>query len=148
MNLKLVVNFLTIIIILSSVSLSQPRKVMERISTMKKVKLLDVLDLDTKQEEKVLLLYNKYEKLIRENRETAKEIDEKLEDAIRDGDDEKLTQLIDEFLKNRDQAIKIIEQKDAEFKAILSLEKYATYLLFEKRFKEEIGKHLMKRRGR
>lgn len=145
MNLKLMPKLLFVLILISSFAIAQPRKVMERIATMKKVKMLDVLDLESSQEDKLLVIYNKYEKMLLENRENSKEIEQELREAIRSEKESDIITLSDTFIANRDEVMTIIKEKDTAIKEILSPDKFATYLIFEKRFKEEIGKHLMKR---
>lgn len=131
----------------SMIALAQPAfRAKERITEFKKLKLLEVLDLDEQTSNKFLSKYNSTEKLIGEKRE-------KLHDAILD-----LEYLLRKKAKNEDiqkqSQIVMDEQRNLmntmfeqqkELKSVLNEEQFAKYLIFENRFRGEIQKFLIKR---
>lgn len=143
---KLVFSFLILTLAMNLVA--QPKRAKERISTLKKVKLLEVLDLDESTSEKVLLKYNAWENKIEDQMEKIDEVEEELVKAIKKGNKEDIKNISSKFEKERDKIVQIAMERDKDMKSILTDEQYAKYLIFEKRFRRELGEQLMKRRGR
>lgn len=143
---NLVFKLLIIIIFSSTVTFTQEgREIMERIQTVKKVKLLDVLDLDESTSEKLLLKYNSFENRTQELLKEFDEVEEKLEDAIREKNSSEIKRLTEEFLKVKASIVSLSDERDGAIKKILTPEKFATYLLFEKRFRKELSREIIKR---
>ena len=143
---KLVFSFLILTLAMNLVA--QPKRAKERISTLKKVKLLEVLDLDESTSEKVLLKYNAWENKIEDQMKKIDEVEEELVKAIKKGNKEDIKNILSKFEKERDKIVQIAMERDKDMKSILTDEQYAKYLIFEKRFRRELGEQLMKRRGR
>jgi len=143
---KLVFSFLILTLAMNLVA--QPKRAKERISTLKKVKLLEVLDLDESTSEKVLLKYNAWENKIEDQMKKIDEVEEELVKAIKKGKKEDIKNISSKFEKERDKIVQIAMERDKDMKSILTDEQYAKYLIFEKRFRRELGEQLMKRRGR
>jgi len=143
---KLVFSFLILTLAMNLVA--QPKRAKERISTLKKVKLLEVLDLDESTSEKVLLKYNAWENKIEDQMKKIDEVEEELVKAIKKGNKEDIKNISSKFEKERDKIVQIAMERDKDMKSILTDEQYAKYLIFEKRFRRELGEQLMKRRGR
>ena len=143
---KLVFSFLILTLAMNLVA--QPKRAKERISTLKKVKLLEVLDLDESTSEKVLLKYNAWENKIEDQMKKIDEVEEDLVKAIKKGNKEDIKNILSKFEKERDKIVQIAMERDKDMKSILTDEQYAKYLIFEKRFRRELGEQLMKRRGR
>jgi len=143
---KLVFSFLILTLAMNLVA--QPKRAKERISTLKKVKLLEVLDLDESTSEKVLLKYNAWENKIEDQMKKIDEVEEDLVKAIKKGNKEDIKNISSKFEKERDKIVQIAMERDKDMKSILTDEQYAKYLIFEKRFRRELGEQLMKRRGR
>jgi hypothetical protein len=138
--------YISISIVFSSLIFSQPsRKLMERIQTIKKVKLLETLDLNEDRSEKVLIKYNTYEDKFTQKIQEFDEVESDLEEAIYDENESKIIELTKKFLEIKDQLFRINEEKDNALKEILSSEEFAKYLIFEKRFRQELSRELIKR---
>lgn len=135
-------------ILLFSSLYAQPRKAKERISMLKKVKLLEVLELDESTSEKVLIKYNAWENKIEEQMERFDEVEEELAKAIKKGNKEEIKSISNKFIKERDKIIEIAMERDKDMRTLLNDEQFAKYLIFEKRFRKELGEQLMKRRGK
>lgn len=140
--------FLLLILTTFSLSLfSQPRseKIRARIQTMKKVKLLDVLELDEATSEKLLIKYNTYEDKFENKLKEFDDVEQKLEDAVKSGNSSVINETTQKFLEIKTEITSISEEKDAAIREILSDQKFAIYLIFEKRFRKELSKELIKR---
>jgi Skp family chaperone for outer membrane proteins len=132
----------------SSLQMSAKEKNMERIKTMKKIRLLEVLDLDAAASDKFLAKYNEYEgkheKKMEEIRAQLKELRGMLEDnnktnpAIKDKVNN-LTKLQGEFHNS-------ILERDKEMKMVLDEYTYAKYLVFEMGFKDKVMEKMMEMR--
>lgn len=139
--------FIVLFALASIIALAQPAfRAKERITKFKKMRLLEVLDLDEQTSNKFLSKYNSAEKLIGEKRD-------KLQDAILDleyllhkkakkEDIQKQSQIVMDA--QRDLMNTMFEQQK-EIKSVLSDEQFAKYLIFENRFREEIQKFLIRR---
>ncbi|MGQ9820039.1 MAG: hypothetical protein ACUVQ1_09000, partial [Candidatus Kapaibacteriales bacterium] len=131
----------------STLLFAQPAfRAKERITEFKKMKLLEILDLDEQTSNKFLSKYNSAEKLIGEKRE-------KLQDAILDleyllrkkakkEDIQKQSQIV---MDAQSDLMNTMFEQQKEFKSVLNDEQFAKYLIFENRFREEIQKFLIKR---
>lgn len=140
--------FLIVIISFSTSLYSQaPRKIMERIQTIKKVKLLEELDLEENKADKLLLKYNSFEDKFTEKIQEFDEIEKQLEEAISDNNQTEIKELTAKFLKIKDDLMSISSQKDSAIQEILNDKEFAKYIIFEKRFKKELSGEIL-RRGR
>lgn len=126
---------------------SQPAfRAKERIAEFKKMKLLEVLELDEKTSEKFLAKYTSNEKILREKQEKLDEAILDLEYLIRKkaGKDEisKLTQKVMDL--QRDFLNTMLEQQK-DLKTILNDEQFARYVVFEARFRERLQQAIIER---
>lgn len=138
---------LLILFVLASNSYSQPAfRAKERIFEFKKMKLLEVLELDEKTSDKFLSKYTSAERIIREKLDKLEEATLDLEYLIRkkSSKDEiaKQTQKVMDL--QRDLLNTMFDQQK-EFKSILSEEQFAKYILFETRFRERLQKAIIER---
>lgn len=145
-NLKSGLFFL---LFLFSISVTYPQpafRAKERIAEFKKMKLLEILDLDEQTSNKFLSKYNQAEKVIGEKHEKLQEAILDLEYLLRKKakkeDIQKQSQVVTDL--QRDLMNTMFEQQK-EIKTVLSEEQFAKYLIFENRFREEIQKFLIKR---
>ncbi|HPI21512.1 MAG TPA: hypothetical protein PKY56_14200 [Candidatus Kapabacteria bacterium] len=125
---------------------SQPPHAKERIDNVKKVKLLDALDLDEQQSEKFLTKYSSWEKKIQEKKEVMETTTDEIELLIKKkaGNDE-ITKKTKEFLTLQSQFSQLITDKFKEFEAMLNPVNFAKFVMFEERFTKELQRMLMKR---
>ena len=132
----------------SSLQMLAKEKNMERIKTMKKIRLLEVLDLDAATSDKFLAKYNefesKHEKKMDEIRAQLKELRGILEESNKTNPIIKekvsnLTKLQGEFHNS-------ILERDKEMKNVLDEFTYAKYLVFEMGFKDKVMEKMMEMR--
>lgn len=150
---RLIIFLLTLLLMSGSQVNSQPNpKAMEQIKQFKKIKLLEVLDLDEATAEKFLVKYNSNEKKVEEKKKQLDDAVEDLENSLKNLSSkdevakktEKVLQLTNEFQK-------VIDESLQSMKSILNEVQFAKYIIFEQKFRGEIQKAIierMKKRGR
>ena len=137
-----------LILLISTQIFAQPRKAKERISMIKKVKLLEILDLNEEQSNKVISKYSAWEQKIENQLENFDSAEESLVSAIKKGDKSEIISQTDNFIKQKDLLVSVALERDKDMKTILNDVQYAKYLLFEKKFRKELGEQIMKHRRR
>lgn len=144
-NLKTILFITLAILIVPLILEAQPRKAMERIDQLKKIKMLDVLDLDEETSSKFLVKYTAAEKNIQEKQKQLEELQMKLHEKLKaKASDDELQKLNDELFRKHEEMHKAILDKFRSIRDILPEEKFSTYLLFEARFHKELRKLLFK----
>uniref|UniRef100_A0A832DNQ9 Periplasmic heavy metal sensor n=1 Tax=Ignavibacterium album TaxID=591197 RepID=A0A832DNQ9_9BACT len=127
------------------------RRMMDnKIEQLEKVKLIEALDLTEDQSIRFFARRNEHKKEIEKLEMRSEEIIKDLENLIEDSNDRNTAEqkrLLNEFLDIRIQ----IENKRKQFilslSDILSPEQVSKLVVFEKKFRDEIRKILMKRKG-
>lgn len=122
------------------------RKVKERISQIKKMKLLDILDLDEASADKFLIKYSAWEKKIEAQRDKIQIALDDLQLTLKSSKDKSaITKKTNAVISLQDDMMKLMKDMRADLKNVLDEVQYAKYLLFEHNFRREMGKMLMKR---
>lgn len=136
-----------ILIAVQSNIFAQPAfRAKERIAEFKKMKLLEVLDLDEKSSEKFLAKYNSAEKAIREKQEKLDEAILDLEYLIRKkANKEDLTKQSQKVMDLQRDLMNTMFEQQKEIKSVLTEEQFARYLVFENRFREQLQKAIIER---
>lgn len=126
------------------------RKKDNKIEQLEKVKLIEALDLTEDQSIRFFARRNEHRKEIEKLEIHSEEVIRDLEKIVQDSNERNVTEqkrLLNEFLDIRIQ----IENKRKQFilslNDILTTEQVSKLVLFEKKFREEIRKILMKRKG-
>ncbi|MCL6495695.1 MAG: periplasmic heavy metal sensor [Ignavibacterium sp.] len=127
------------------------RRMMDnKIEQLEKVKLIEALNLTEDQSIRFFARRNEHRKEIEKLEMRSEEILRDLENLIEDSNDRNVAEqkrLLNEFLDIRIQ----IENKRKQFilslNDILSVEQVSKLVVFEKKFRDEIRKILMKRKG-
>lgn len=137
----------SLLILAMSMSLnSQPHKAKERISMLKKIKLIEILDLDEKESDKLIVKYSAWEDKIEEQMKNFDDAEDKLRKAIKSDKVDDIKKQSDNFIKARTNIIKIVDERDNDMKSLLTEVQFAKYLIFEKKFRKELGEQIMKKR--
>lgn len=148
-NLKKILLF-TVIVMLSFGTINAqntPLKAMERIQSLKKVKLLEILELNEADADKFLVKFNEYEKNVLDKFKKLEDASEQLQKAIRDEDYKNIEKLNENYIIANKELNQAVQDKFENVKKLLPKEKYAKYLVFERRFQNEIRKQVYKRMG-
>lgn len=145
MNLKRIVFF---IFIFTSFSMfAEPtNRLKERIKTLKKVKLIEILDLSEDKSEKFMIKYNIYQsKIDSKNTEVDNAIQE-LENvaSIKNSKIEIIKLKTNLLQKVQNELVFTIQERDKEIKSILNEVEFAKYLVFERKFANELRKSLLR----
>ena len=116
----------------------------KRIEDVRKMKLIDLLQLKDEQVEKFFVLYNSTHSVVLQRLRDMNDAAEKLKRMSRENDTGLQLQ-IDAMQKATKDLHAAVEQRNARMKDVLSLQQYGTYLAFEAKFQEELAKVLIKR---
>lgn len=151
--MKNLYNFLIFSLIILGLSLNlsaqrPPRKAQERIELIKKMKLLEILDLSEEKGEKFLLKYKSADDKIRKVDQELMEISEELKKAIDKKENANYSTLTDKLISKQKEFFDAQIDKMTSLKSILSDEEYAKYVLFEENFPKIVRKMLMNHEGR
>ncbi len=143
---------LLVVIVLSftfSVNAQPPERMGERMQALKKIKLLEILDLKEEESDKFLIKYNALEKNIKEKQYQLRDVSDDLEDALRDnGDDKELAELSSKVIKAHKDFQDAVSKRFTEIKEVLNDKQFAQYLVFEKKFLDKVKEILKDRKDR
>jgi hypothetical protein len=142
----LIVSIILISMLAMNVSKSEPPfRAKERIEQLKKIKLLDLLQLDENRSAKFL---SKYNELDRKSEELRLEMDhetEVLELLINsEGSKEEISKQTTKVIETQEKFHKSMSDKMKEIKPLLNEIEYAKFVIFESRFHEEVRRIIMK----
>jgi Spy/CpxP family protein refolding chaperone len=122
------------------------RKAHKKMAMMKKVKLLEVLDLDEATSDKFLAKYSLWEKKIEEQRDKVRDAYDELESALKNYKDKAtISKATENVIAMQNQMVKLMQDSQNDIKTVLSDVQFAKYVLFEHRFRSELKKMIMKR---
>jgi hypothetical protein len=118
----------------------------ERIKTLKKVKLIEILDLSEDKSEKFMIKYNIYQsKIDSKNTEVDNAIQELENVASNKNAKIEIIKLKTNLLqKVQNELVFTIQERDKEIKSILNEVEFAKYLIFERKFANELRKSLLR----
>ena len=122
-------------------------KAKDRISTMKKIKLLEVLNLDEEKASRFIAKFSAWEKKIEAQHDMVEEAGEDLSKALnKDNNESEIVKLTDVYLKEKGKMLNLTNEMNDDFKTFLGPVNFAKYLIFEERFRQEIGRALFEHR--
>ena len=123
-----------------------PKRAMERIEQVKKIKLLDLLELDEGAAEKFLIKYNAAEKVINEKKEALDQATDKLQSKIiENAPKDELNKLSEQVINMQNELHNAYLEKIKAMKSILDEKRFATFLVFESNFIKELRKNIFER---
>ena len=148
LSFKISVTVIFLILFSSSVVFSQnpqnmPPKAIERINSLKKVKLLEVLELKEDEADKFLVKYNGYEKDIQDKMKALEDKTIDLHQAL-NSKSKDLEKITNDYIALKSDLDNTVNKKLSDLKNYLTPEQYAKYLLFERNFHEELRKSVMR----
>jgi hypothetical protein len=126
-----------------------PDELFDKISTIKKMKLLEILKLNEDQTDKFIAKYSYWENKIKASRDSIRHKAEQLEDALKDkNDDATIAKLSQELLDMQQRHFKEMGEFHQAMQAVLDDRQYAKFLVFEIKFPQELKRLLNRRQGR
>ena len=126
-------------------------KPQKRIEELEKIKLLEVLNLDEKTMLKFFSRRDEYQKKMNELRESSGDLLNQMDKLVKDGNkqqDSELKELINKYLANQAKFNKIRGEFIGSISDILTTRQIAKYLVFERKFRDEIRNLIFKHRMR
>ncbi len=146
--LKSVIILTIALSVIYSYAFTQPPnpRAKERVMQLKKIKLLEILELDEKTSEKFLAKYTSWEKKIVEKRDQIDLSIEDLEKTIRrDAPKDELIAKSSKAVSAQKEMESLLFQAQEDLKAMLNETQFAKLIVFEHRFRGELQKVIMER---
>jgi|GEM_PF-2355211 len=154
--MKKLLAFILIIITLSvGLNAQSGNQFRERVKTLKKVKMLEHLDLSTEKADQLILEFNSIEDRMEDaNRllkEAVKSLEAKIKESENDAEKAKLSadqlrELSNDVKQKTEALLNLQKQKMEEFEKILDDFEFAKFIIFEHKFREELEKRLSNRK--
>lgn len=116
---------------------AQPQRARERVQTLKKVKLVEILNLNESEADKFLAKYSGYENKVMEKHQAIQNAMRELNQSLK-GDKSGLRQKSDNVLKLQEEMQALQLEKERAMRSSLNDEQFAKYLLFERNFAREL----------
>ncbi len=123
-------------------------KAKERIQQLKKIRLIDILQLDEASAEKFFARYNQYQKPIDDARASLKEAVADLEKNVQSNSGKEYSRKSDLVIEKQNALANAISERLKVMKSILTEEQYAKFVVFENNFAGQLQKMLMERKKR
>ncbi len=141
---RIIITF-SLFILLTNFCFSQPaRRHWERIEQIKKLKILDILELDEETSAKFLSKYNEIERKIKEKSEDLDKTVEKLNNRITENaPNQELSKLSEQLISQHKELQKLHLDKLTDMKSLLDDRRYAAYIAFESNFHKELQKRFI-----
>lgn len=125
---------------------SERGKAHQRLAQFKKLKLIEVLDLDEQTAEKFFIRYNEGQKKIDQARLELQQLVRELQDAVSAKvSDAELSAKSDQVVKRMQQFAQAITERLTAVRPLLSPQQYAKLVVFEVRFTEALQRTLLQR---
>ena len=137
--LKIFVTGALALIICANETEAQPgHRTMERINLIKKIKMLEELQLDDATWKKFNDVHNEWEKKLQKQREKMKEAMDELNKAVKDNKSESdIKTKSENFMKVMKETMDMEQKRLNAIKAVLSDVEFAKFLVFEHKFREK-----------
>ncbi len=123
-------------------------KAKERIEQLKKIRLIDILELDETGAEKFFARYNQYQKKVEEARANLHDAVEDLERNVQSKSGKEYSRKADIVIEKQTALANAIAEKLRAMKTILTEEQYGKFIVFENNFAAQLQKMLMERKQR
>ncbi|MBI3258190.1 MAG: hypothetical protein HYZ54_01725 [Ignavibacteriae bacterium] len=121
-------------------------KAKERIQQLKKIRLIDILELDEASAEKFFARYNQYQKTVEDARANLKEAVADLEKNVQSKSSKEYSRKADLVVEKQTALANAVSERLKAMKSILTEEQYAKFIVFENNFAGQLQKMLMERK--
>ncbi len=134
-----------LVLVITNFAISQPaRRHWERIEQIKKVKLLDILELDEEASAKFLSKYNDIDRKIKEKSEELDQIVEKLNNRIiENAPSQELARVSEQVINTQRELQNLHLTKITEMRSLLDEKRYAKYIVFENTFHKDLQRKVI-----
>lgn len=123
-------------------------KAIERIQQIRKVKLIEVLDLDDNTADKFFLKDHQNSKKIDNIRQEIDNLSAELEKSLREGQQADIRKKSDQMFTKMTEFMNLNIDRLKTAKQLLPEEKFAKFMVFETKFRREIEMFLIRKEGR
>jgi hypothetical protein len=131
----------------SDASKSDPSKPKQRIAQLKKLKLIEILDMNEQTAEKFFVRYNadqkKVDDALKALNDAMRELDKALDQDPKKSTPEQVKPLNDAVLERQAQMQAAVAERLRSLRGLLDERQYAKFLLFEAKFQEQVRKTLL-----
>ncbi len=118
----------------------------ERMEVAKKMRLLEILDLNESEAEKVLIKYTLLEKAIREKNDAFRDANEELIEYVdKTPNGKELSDKTNKVISSQKELHAAVEAKLADMRQVLGEQNFAKFIAFESHFAKRMRKMLMDR---
>jgi len=123
-------------------------KAIERIQQIRKVKLIEVLDLDDNTADKFFLKDHQNSKKIDNIRQEIDNLSAELEKSLREGQQADIRKKSDQMFTKMTEFMNLNIDRLKTAKQLLPEEKFAKFMVFETKFRREIEMFLIRKEGK
>lgn len=123
-------------------------KAIERIQQIRKVKLIEVLDLDDNTADKFFLKDHQNSKKIDNIRQEIDNLSTELEKSLREGQQADIRKKSDQMFTKMTEFMNLNIDRLKTAKQLLPEEKFAKFMVFETKFRREIEMFLIRKEGK
>jgi hypothetical protein len=142
------IKILLLVILSISISNAQPNKMVERIKTLKKIRMIDYLKLPEEKAEKFLIKYSAFASRTEDKNKEIEEAIDNLNEHVSNKAIAEIKSSTAKVEKLQAELLSIEQEKNQAFKQMLTETEFAKYLIFEKKFATELRKNILKLRER
>jgi len=121
-------------------------KAKERIEQLKKIRLIDILELDESGAEKFFARYNQYQKKVEESLSNLRQAVSDLENSVRTKTNKDYSRKSDVVIDKQAELANAVSEKLRALKSILTEEQYAKFIVFESNFAAQLQKMILERK--
>jgi len=157
LNLKTVSTLALGIMMSASVAFAQPAtpppghspRFHEKMLNVKKMRMIELLDLSEEKADKFIVKYGAAEKRIMEAGKMVDSVTKELRDLMKKdkASESEIKAKTDKFLQYQDEMNKAITAKFTSIRSVLSEQEFAKFIIAETRFQEEMRQMLIDRHG-
>jgi hypothetical protein len=141
--------FSLLLICVATLSLSaNPIKYEERLNTLKKVKLLEFMELNEEKGNKLLSILDSFDEKKHRLHEKLKELSIKIEDSFAEMTENECKEINNQIVAIHDSIANVKIEKSNRIRKLLSEKEFTKFTLFEYKFVKELRKRLIKRKSR
>jgi len=135
-----------VFVLLSSIAISKPLKMKERLNTIKKVKLIEFMELEESKSNKLLAIFDQYDTKEIELHEELKTLSKEIADSYEDYSNEDYKKVNNSLINLHEQIGDLKVDKSNEIRKLLTEKEFTKLSLFEYKFVKELRKRLIDRK--
>jgi|SRR5210317_68052 hypothetical protein len=144
---NLIFSFILIVFCFSTLS-ANPIKYEERLNTLKKIKLLEFMELNEQKGNKLIIILESFDRKKHRLHEKLRKLSTEIDDNYSDLSEKECKDINDKIIMLNDSLATIRIDKSHKIREILTEKEFTRFTLFEHKFVKELRKRLIKRKSR